>query len=63
MLTTKNKEETIMKTVAVKHSIRSAPAYPNAASRRYFLHKLLDGALAAATVIGIFTALVFLLLL
>ena len=27
------------------------------------LHKLLDGALAAATVVGIFTALVFLILL
>jgi hypothetical protein len=52
-----------MKTVAVKHPVRTAPAYPNAASRRYFLHKLLDGALAAATVVGIFTALVFLILL
>lgn len=52
-----------MKTVAVNRSIRSAPAYPNAANRRYFLHKLLDGVLAAATVVGIFTALIFLILL
>ena len=52
-----------MKTVAVKSTIHSAPAYPNAASRRYFLNKLLDGALAIATVVGIFTALVFLILL
>lgn len=52
-----------MKTVAMNRPHRSAPAYPNAAGRSYFLHKLLDGALALATVAGVFTALVFLILL
>lgn len=37
--------------------------YPNAADRRYFLQKLLDGVLALATAVGALTALVFLLLL
>ena len=37
--------------------------YPNAADRRYFLQKLLDGVLAAATVVGGLTALVFLIFL
>ncbi len=36
--------------------------YPNAADRRYFLRRLLDGVLALATVVGALTALVFLLL-
>jgi hypothetical protein len=56
------KEEITMKTVAVNRTARTTPAYPNAASRRYFLHRLLDGALALATVAGVFTALVFLIL-
>lgn len=37
------------------------PAYPNAADRRYFLHKLLDGALAVVTTVGAVVAMVFLL--
>jgi len=40
-----------------------APRYPNAADRRYYLEKLLDGALATVTGIGAFVALVFLILL
>lgn len=51
-----------MKTAIVNRSIRNIPAYPNAASRRYFLHKLLDGALAVATAVGGIIALVFLIL-
>ena len=42
---------------------RSVPRYPNAADRQYYLNKLLDAALAAATGIGAFITLVFLLLL
>lgn len=36
---------------------RRAPAYPNAAERGYFAHRLLDYALTAATSAGIITAL------
>lgn len=36
---------------------RKAPAYPNAAERGYFAHRLLDYALTAATSAGIVTAL------
>ena len=36
---------------------RRAPAYPNAAERGYFVHRLLDCALTAATSAGIVTAL------
>lgn len=51
-----------MKTAAIQTKRKiSKPAYPNAASRSYFLHKLLDGVLALATVVGGLTALVFLL--
>lgn len=39
------------------------PTYPNAEDRQYFLHRLLDGALAVATTVGAVVALVFLLLL
>ena len=52
-----------MKTATVNPIIRTAPAYPNAASSQYFLRNLLDGALAVATVVGAVTALVFLFLL
>lgn len=53
-----------MKTIAVQNKHKSVrPAYPNAADRRYYLQKLLDGVLALATVVGGLTALVFLLLL
>lgn len=53
-----------MKAAVMKHTIKTnAPAYPNAADRSYYLHKLLDGALAVATAVGGVIALVFLLLL
>ena len=39
------------------------PAYPNAADRSYFWHRLLDGALAVATAVGAVVVLVFLLML
>lgn len=59
-----------MKTIAIESNRRTLksgkaakPAYPNAADRRYYLHKLLDGLLALATVVGTLTALIFLLLL
>lgn len=50
-----------MKAVTVYRTM--TPAYPNAADRRYFLRKLLDGALAIATAIGAVTVLAFLILL
>ena len=51
-----------MKTIAMQNKRKIVkPAYPNAAERSYFLHKLLDGVLALATVVGGLTALVFLL--
>lgn len=53
-----------MKAATVQTTRKSiSRPYPNAADRRYFLHKLLDGVLALATVVGGLTALVFLLLL
>lgn len=53
-----------MKTIAIETKRkRVKPAYPNAADRGYYLHRLLDGLLALATVVGALTALVFLLLL
>lgn len=38
------------------------PRYPGAADRRYFLRKLLDGALAVATGVGAFVVFAFLFL-
>lgn len=52
-----------MKTIAMNTRKPLRRTYPNAADRRYYLHKLLDGVLALATVVGGLTALVFLLLL
>lgn len=52
-----------MKTATIRRPVTTAPAYPNAASRRYFLRKLIDGALAVATAVGAITALIFLILL
>ena len=53
-----------MKTIVASNKRKTVkPAYPNAADRSYYLHKLLDGVLALATVVGGLTALVFLLLL
>ncbi len=49
-----------MKTNVIRHT---APCYPNAASRRYYLRKLLDFALAVATAVGAFVTLAFLILL
>lgn len=56
-------EEFNMKT-AVCQTIRSrqhALPFPNAADRRYFLHKLLDALLMVAIGVGIGTCLLFLL--
>lgn len=55
-----------MKTATIRRSAplpRSAPRYPNAADRRYYLRKLVDGLLALATGVGAFVTIVFLLLL
>lgn len=53
-----------MKAATMNRSVKPIRhPYPNAADRRYYLQKLLDGALALATVAGGLTALVFLLLL
>lgn len=52
-----------MKTATARSINQKAPPYPNAASRRYFLNKFLDGALAVATGVGTITALIFLILL
>lgn len=50
-----------MKTAMI---VRTAvPRYPNAADRRYYMRKLLDGVLALATGVGAFVTLAFLLLL
>ncbi len=54
------KTQTIRRTSALP---RSTPRYPNAADRRYYLHKLVDGLLALATGVGAFVTIVFLLLL
>jgi hypothetical protein len=60
----KNREEHIMKAATIHRSVKSiSRPYPNAADRRYYIRKLVDGLLAAATVVGGLTALAFLLLL
>lgn len=40
-----------------------APAYPNAAGRSYFLHKLVDAVTAVISAMGFLTVLIFLFLL
>lgn len=40
---------------------RTAPAYPNAADRRYFLDKLTDAILSAAVCVGVITIFFFLI--
>ena len=40
---------------------QTAPAYPNAADRRYFLEKFIDGLLAAAICIGMVSVIFFLI--
>lgn len=53
-----------MKTVAINRQNKVRyPAYPNAADRQYFWHRLLDGALAVATAVGAVVVLIFLLML
>lgn len=52
-----------MKTATVRPVTGPIPTYPNAASHRYFLRKLLDSALAVAAIAGTITALIFLILL
>lgn len=54
-----------MKTATMKRytSTSRVPRYPNAADRRYYLHKLLDGILGIATAVGAFVTLIFFLLL
>lgn len=39
----------------------TVPRYPNAAGREYFLNKLADAVLCAASTLGVVTALFFLL--
>lgn len=57
-------EDKEMKTITVNRQNKVRyPAYPNAADRQYFLHRLLDGALAVVTTVGAVVALLFLLLL
>lgn len=52
-----------MKTMTIQRQTKvNYPAYPNAADREYFLHKLLDGALAVATAVGAVVVLVFFLM-
>ena len=53
-----------MKAATLRRQRRSVSRpYPNAADRRYYLQKLLDGVLTLATVVGGLTAIIFLLLL
>jgi len=55
-----------MKTAAIYHQASIRPEhipFPNAASRRYMLHRLLDGLLMAASGAGIGAALLLMLVL
>lgn len=53
-----------MKTAVINRQTKvHYPAYPNAAERSYFLHRLLDGALAVTIAVGAVVALIFLLML
>lgn len=53
-----------MKTIAIRQKTQVRyPAYPNAADRRYFWGRLLDGALAVVTAVGAVVVLLFLLFL
>ena len=59
-----------MKTIAIENKRNAVKptklmksTYPNAADRRYYVNKLLDGLLAMATVVGALTVLVFFLFL
>ena len=46
-----------------KNKIHDRPIYPNAASRSYFIGKLLNAATAAASCMGFLTVLLFFFLL
>lgn len=49
-----------MKTAsAYRKGVTIVPAYPNAADRRYFLNKFLEGLLTAATITGFLVAILF----
>lgn len=48
-----------MKNVKRHTSRRSCPAYPNAASRSFYLHRMLDMATAIASAMGLAAALIF----
>lgn len=50
-----------MKTMTIHQNYR--PAYPNAADRRYYLRRLVDGLLGLATTIGGVAVILFFLLL
>lgn len=53
-----------MKTIAIRQNTKIRyPAYPNAADRRYFWNRLLNGALAVATTVGAVVVVLFLLFL
>ena len=65
---TNPKEVTSMKSVnvirrpnyaAYRRRAAARPIYPNAASARYHLSRLLDGALAGATVLGLVASVLF----
>jgi hypothetical protein len=68
ILSQKTKEVTTMKSVnairrpnytAYRRRAAVRPIYPNAASARYHLSRLLDGALAGATVLGLVASVLF----
>jgi hypothetical protein len=59
MVRKRTEEDTIMKTVAVRRPI---PRYPNAADHRYYLRKLVDGALSVAVGLGATVAFLYLYL-
>ena len=52
-----------MKTAICKSNYRAALSYPNAATRREVIHKLLDGILVAASGVGLSAILLLLMVL
>ena len=56
----KTKEVKTMHAVT-RNRTRTAPAYPNAADRQYYVEKLVDSILSAAICVGIITILFFLI--
>lgn len=51
-----------MKHTVSRYSAGKAPAYPNAASGSYYLHRLLNIVMAIVSGLGLMAALVFLVL-